>query len=332
MLDQIEILLHSAENNSLHDNAKARWVSMPNATPYVGNDICPFENWDRLLVDGKFKDSKFPDKIQHCSTLKYKPFPGYEAPDPNLIFEYLPSGATIYFIGDSITRQAGLDFACQLYAISSTYEEAKNKSTRHNKEITFTSPDGKKNIVFKLVRDTHVKTMIPYLQATNKGDVFIMNQGAHFLGDKEIPGYQMEDLLNELKEQEPAFKEAMGRGVMVAWRETNAGRFMTEDGYWNKDIGEKQSKKLSVTCVNPEELNAPASFSRCNEKVNPVVKSIGVPIIDFWKSSVLLPSECYKGQVVGGDCLHFIIPGGTSHITENILNFIYSNMAKSSVE
>jgi len=152
-------------------------------------------------------------------------------------------------------------------------------------------------------------------------------------GNLEKLRHQMEDLVYVLKELEPAFKEAMGRGVLVAWRETSARKFVTEDGYWNKDIGEKQSKNLPVTCVNSEELNTPASFSRCNAKVNPVVKSIGVPIIDFWKSSVLLPSECYRGETYRGDCLHFIPPGGTSYIiTENVLNFIYSSMANSSVE
>lgn len=318
------------ENNRSNDNAEARWVSMPNVTPYIGNDICPFESLDNIFMYGELKSSERSDKIQHCQNLKYTPSKGYEAPDPELIFEYLPPGATITFFGDSITRQAFLDFACQLFAISSVYKEVNENKTRKEKlrkmEVTFTSPDGKKNIVLKFFYSTELEKMIPHLQGANGGDVFIINQGAHFLG-RNIE--TTETLINTLKELEPMLKEVMGRGVLVAWRETNAARFRTEDGYWNEDIGRNKIENVPITCVNTEELNASASFSRLNAKVNPVVESIGVPILDFWKPSVLLPTSCYKED---GDCLHLVPPGGTSFITENILNFIYSSLVNISVE
>lgn len=113
---------------------------MHNVPLYVGKGICPFADLGRRV-----NDPKHSEKELHCSTLKYKPFAGYEAPDPKLIFEYLPHGATINFIGDSITRQAFKDFVCQLFAISSACKEAEENPSGYSREITFTSPNEKKS-------------------------------------------------------------------------------------------------------------------------------------------------------------------------------------------
>ena len=322
------------------------WELIPDAAQYMGNLTCPFEvaQWD-------LDSHEHPLDLENrrtCGKLRYRPFPGYIAPEPAAVFEKLPPGATIYFIGDSVTIQHSIDFACRLASIARVvraYVPRQPKGAWCNREnicgskmdtngftgivnmnITFELPDvlhnGTGNTGITVVATKEDIGRVHLTRLLNMGkqnDVFVLNQGLHYLRPRSQNKTQ-EYLLWQWNQTVPALQSAMERGSRLVWRETSAVHFNTKDGYWSQKVARPQ-RKHSAQCVPSSALNATASRERSNGIIIPFITSLGIPILQTWEASFLLPAMCHVGE--GVDCLHFLMSGGpTSFFTETLVKFI----------
>ena len=342
--------IESVENDDSVENGGGEafvpsWELVPDAAQYMGNLTCPFEvaQWD-------LDSHEHPLDLENrhtCGKLRYKPFPGYIAPEPAAIFEKLPPGATIYFIGDSVTLQHSVDFACRLASIARVVRADVSRQPKGswcnvanvcgrkrdvdgfdgiaNMNITFDSPDvldnGTGNTGINVVAAKEDMGQVHLTQLLNMGkkdDVFVLNQGLHYL--LPLKNENQEKLLWQWNQTVPALQSAMERGSRLVWRETSAVHFNTIDGYWSQEVYRSQ-RDHSAQCVPSSALNAAASRERTNGIIIPFIKSLGIPILQTWEASFLLPSMCHVGE--GVDCLHFLMSGGpTSFFTETLVKFI----------
>ncbi|KAL7545015.1 hypothetical protein ACHAWF_008381 [Thalassiosira exigua] len=332
------------------------WEYVPDAKPYLGNLSCVFEvaHWD-LERHQTRRPRRDIETMRRCGRLRYRPARDWTSPDPNVVFEKLPDGATIYIMGDSLAQQQAVDLLCRLASAS--------RMVRHRIERAPTPkgiwcPDGNEtdlercdvdyrgpepgpyaslldlSATFRTVaggggnesKSVHVvsgsgnmgvyaprKNRPRFVSAMGKmksGDVAVVNQGLHYRDQR--------GLANDIAAVEAALTSAMDRGVHVLWRETTAGHFHTPDGYYSPlKIGASGSHS---TCVPDFLVNRTLSWERYNSEVTPLMRSLGVPVMEAWEATFLLPEYCHVGG--GKDCAHFLMPGGMSYLTESLLKYI----------
>ena len=154
------------------------------------------------------------------------------------------------------------------------------------------------------------------------GDIIVMNQGLHYLGEGRINMTQ-EDLLNKYKAIQSRLLEALDRGIKLVWRETSAAHFNTSDGYITDHI-KQQQEQGNVSCVSSSIIESASSKNASNGLLVPFMQTLNISILETWEASYLLPEYCLAGR--GIDCVHFLQPSGmTSYLTETLLNYIAKN-------
>jgi len=305
--------------------------------PYMGNLTCIFENahWN---LESQNNPSDL-ERRRNCGKLRYRPHKDWVAPDPTVVFEKLPHDSTIYMLGDSVGAQHAVDLMCYLASNSRivsvkinhfapTAPEAETRGQYVGLGLngaTFRSFGGNKT------KDIHVvvgsgnfgvnnkaqarSRFSSFMNKGRKDDIFVLNQGLHYKAE--------EGLLDDLNEIKPVLLSSIDRGVRVIWRETGAGHFNATNGYhYSSHIGLQERKALH--CVSSSMINATSSRNHYNGMVTPLMKSWGIPVLETWEASFLMPEWCH---VAGGvDCVHFLQPGGTSFFTESLLKYIEEEM------
>ena len=329
----------ATSSSSVGEDIKSSWKIETDIIPYMGNLTCPYEiahyNIDSHRNFNMGDDEK---KVRNCAKLRYHPYQEYTPPDPNIIFENLPNNATIYIVGDSISLQLGIDFLCYISSIS---ENIKSDIVRKQRRVptawcsnmnecdvnynghselywakeTFRSTNMPKDIHVTVIGEQRgQKYLMQYLQSAKKGDIIVMNQGLHYMhGEYDL-------LLEEYTKLKSSLLKARDNGVHLLWRETNAAHFNTTDGYYVKGTDSSQQQP----CVASAHLDANRSRNRSKGLLVPYMRSLDVPILQFWEASFLVPEHCHVGQ--GIDCLHYLQPGVTSFFTESLLKYIKENV------
>jgi len=256
-------------------------------------------------------------------------------------------------MGDSVSRQHFVDLACLMASVSrivsvdrnwgdqiaavdrrgvvagygltgATFRSYYNVSSSKNNETTTTPTNTKKDICVKFV-DGNIGALNPKLSRprfiqslskVRKGDVVVLNAGLHYKSQEHI--------VPDLDYMKPHLSSARERGARLLWRETNAAHFDVPDGYFGPTIKEMQQTK-SAKCVSHSRINATLSRQHFNGKVTPFVKSLGTMyVLETWEATYLMPEWCHVGD--GKDCAHFLMPGGTSFLTESVLKYIEEEM------
>mmetsp|Transcript_22732 Transcript_22732/g.47909 ORF Transcript_22732/g.47909 Transcript_22732/m.47909 type:complete len:224 (-) Transcript_22732:456-1127(-) len=145
----------------------------------------------------------------------------------------------------------------------------------------------------------------------NEGDIFVFNGGLHYPSDERLAA--------DLETIKPWILEAQERGVNVIWRETNAAHFNVSNGYYSPELKEYQDKGEAY-CVSSSHIDANASWHHYNGKATPLLQSWGIPVLETWEATFLMPEWCHVGR--GVDCAHYLQPGGSSYFTEALLKYI----------
>ena len=343
------LMLHYAANyfdnnsNTTPSDAPSWKIVDQPQVPYIGNLTCPYEI-AHYNVDSHANFIGSREKSRSCAKLRYYPNDQYEwYPDPTIIFKNLPHNATIYIVGDSISLQLGIDFLCYISSISETIKSDIVRKQRRvptawcrnmnecdvnyngHSEIywaheTFRSMpdenDTRKDIHVSVVGEQRGQQYLSeYLHSAKRGDIIVMNQGLHYMHGE----YSL--LLKEYTKLKLSLLTARSNGVHLLWRETSAAHFKnTTDGYYIKGMNSNQQQY----CVSSRYLDAELSRNRSHGLLVPYMRSLGIPILEFWEASFLAPDYCHVGQ--GIDCLHYLQPGVTSYFTEILLKYIEENI------
>lgn len=316
------------------------WEMDPLITPYMGNLTCIFE-----VAQWNLESHLNPidvEKRRKCGNLRFRPYDGWIAPDPNIVFKRLPHDSTIYLLGDSVTLQHGVDLLCYLASVSNVTRadiarlgEGSWCNVLNQCEVDYKGynpfssirasfcPWGKSEsdeaevhiIVQRCNRFSTERNCLDILAKGREGDIFVINEGLHSGGFGEM--------LKQFNKTIPALLSLVSRGGRVVWRETSASHFNTPDGYQSSELVNLQ-KNRTAHCVPPSAINATSSRNRFNAAIVPIIKSFGIPVLEVWEASFLMPEWCHIGG--GRDCLHMLQPGATSYFTESLLKYIEENI------
>jgi len=247
-----------------------------------------------------------------------------------VLFDKLSNDTTIYFVGDSMSRQHAVDFMCYLSAhfrLTSVdvqrnpfvVDERGPLAGYGLKGATFTSFNKQLHVSFKDGNigamgnaNTKRKQFTSMLNAVSENDIVVLNAGLHY-------SRKNAQLASDIENIGSVLRATLKRRVRLIWRETAAAHFDIPSGYWDEALQAKQDRN-EAHCVESSEINATLSWATFNDPAVPLLKSIGVPILEVWQASFLMPPWCHIGG--GKDCAHFVQPGFTSYMTEALVKYI----------